>query len=102
MFHIDRLVSPASAWERRLVRECQMEGRIDGGRVAEEEMRVPMQRWRALIRALDTHSLNLFITCYHATRNRACHKIEYGTSLGLFCCPRLKTADGQELFHRRS
>lgn len=77
-------------------------GRTNRVRVAEEEMGVPVQRWRALIRGLDTHSLNLFITCYHATRYQACHKIEYGPSFGLFCCPRLKTADGQELFHSPS
>lgn len=32
----------------------------DGGRDAEEEMGVPMQRWRALMRGLDTRSGSVY------------------------------------------
>lgn len=82
MFHVAGSVSPA--WERRLVAECPLEGRADGGRDAEEGMGVSVQRWRALMRGLGTHSLNLFITCYRATRNQAHHETELALVLGYF------------------
>lgn len=54
MFHVACSVSPASACRRRLVAVS------DGGRDAEEEMGVPMQRWRALMRGLDTRSETVY------------------------------------------